>query len=78
MACAIFYMYQTSGACAGVCACNCTHEMEKAAHCAYLKRIHSDSLEIKSCCVENDIKTVNSGVLSPVSIGLIFVFTQLF
>ena len=26
---AIFYTYQTSGACAGVCACNLTHQMEK-------------------------------------------------
>ena len=29
MACAIFYTYQTSGACAGVCACNRMHQMEK-------------------------------------------------
>ena len=25
----IFYMYQTSGACAGMCKCNCMHQMEK-------------------------------------------------
>ena len=24
-----FYMHQTSGACAGMCACDCTHQMEK-------------------------------------------------
>ena len=29
MACAIFYMHQTRGACAGVCACDRTHQMEK-------------------------------------------------
>ena len=29
MAHAIFYMHQTSGACAGVCACDHTHQMEK-------------------------------------------------
>ena len=29
MACAIFYTHQTSGACAGVCACDRTHQMEK-------------------------------------------------
>ena len=28
-ACAIFYLNQTSGACAGVCACNHMHQMEK-------------------------------------------------
>ena len=25
----IFYMYQTSGACAGMCKCDCMHQMEK-------------------------------------------------
>ena len=45
---------------------------------ADVKRIRHDSQETKLCCVENDTKTVNSGVLSPVSIGLIFEFTQLF
>ena len=28
---AIFYTHQTSGACAGVCACNRTHKMNKTA-----------------------------------------------
>ena len=41
-------------------------------------RIHCDSQETKPARVENDTKTVNSGFLSPVSMGLIFVFTQLF
>ena len=27
---AIFYMHQTSGACAGVCKCNGMHQMEKS------------------------------------------------
>ena len=27
--CAIFYTHQTIGACAGMCACNCTNQMEK-------------------------------------------------
>ena len=27
--CAIFHKHQISGACAGVCTCNCTHQMEK-------------------------------------------------
>ena len=31
---AIFYMHQTSGACAGVCAFNRTHQMEKTEFCA--------------------------------------------
>ena len=26
---AIFYLHQSSGVCAGACACNCTHQMEK-------------------------------------------------
>ena len=26
---AIFYMHQTSGACAGVCACDCMHQLDK-------------------------------------------------
>ena len=42
------------------------------------KRIHRDSQEMKHCRVENDTKTVSRGFLSPVSIGLILVFTQLF
>ena len=25
----IFYMHQAIGMCAGVCACDCTHQMEK-------------------------------------------------
>ena len=29
MACAIFYMHQTSGVCAGVCMCDRMHQMEK-------------------------------------------------
>ena len=47
-------------------------------HHANFKRIHCDSQETKPCCVENDTKTVNRGFLSPVNIGLILVFTQLF
>ena len=27
---AIFYFYQTSGACAGMCMCDCMHQMEKS------------------------------------------------
>ena len=27
--CAIFHKHRTSGACAGVCTCNCMHQMEK-------------------------------------------------
>ena len=42
------------------------------------KRIHCDSQETKPCRVENNTKTVNKGFLSPVSMGLILVFTQLF
>ena len=30
VACAIFYMHQNSGVCAGVCMCNCTHQMDKS------------------------------------------------
>ena len=41
------------------------------------KRIHRNSQEMKPCRVENDTKTVNRGFLSPVSMGLILVFTQL-
>ena len=50
----------------------------KPPHHADLQRIHHDSQETKPSCVENDTKTVNSGFLSPVNMGLIFVFTQLF
>ena len=45
-------------------------------HDANLKRIHHDVWEIKLCHVENDT-TVNR-FLSPASMGLILVFTQLF
>ena len=45
---------------------------------ANFKGIHRDSQETKPCRVENDTKTVNRGFLSPVSMGLILVFTQLF
>ena len=45
---------------------------------ANFKIIHHDSQEMKPCQVENDTKTVNRGFLSPVSMGLILVFTQLF
>ena len=30
--CAIFYMHQTSGACAGMCTCDHMHQMEKTAY----------------------------------------------
>ena len=30
--CAIFYTYQTSGACVDMCACDCMYEMEKTEH----------------------------------------------
>ena len=33
---AIFYTHQTRGACAGVCACDRTHQMEKAVACPIL------------------------------------------
>ena len=45
-------------------------------HDANLKRIHHDVWEIKLCHVEND--TTVSRFLSPASMGLILVFTQLF
>ena len=45
---------------------------------ANFKRIHCDFKEAKPCRVENNTKTVNSGVLSQASMGLILVFTQLF
>ena len=34
---------------------------------ANFKRTHRDSQETKPCWVENDTKTVNRGILSPVS-----------
>ena len=34
---AIFYMQQTSGACAGICTCNRMHQMDKLADPAHLK-----------------------------------------
>ena len=30
VACAIFYMHQTSGTCTGMCACNHIHQIEKS------------------------------------------------
>ena len=45
---------------------------------ANLKRIHRDPQEVKPCRVENDTKIINGGFLSPVSMGLTLVFTQLF
>ena len=45
---------------------------------ADVKRIHRDSQETKSSRVESDTKTVNSAAFSPVSMSLMFVFTQLF
>ena len=45
---------------------------------ANFKKTHCDSEETKPCRVENDTKTVISGFLSQVSMGLILVFTQLF
>ena len=45
---------------------------------ANFNRIHRDPQETKPCRVENDIKTVNRGFLSPVSMGSMLVFTQLF
>ena len=35
---AIFYTHQTSGMCAGVCACNCMHQMEKTAYDVWFLR----------------------------------------
>ena len=45
---------------------------------ANLKRIYHDYREVKPCRVENEAKFVNSIFLSPASMGLILVFTQLF
>ena len=45
---------------------------------ANFKRIHCDSPGMKPCRVENDTKTLKRGFLSPASMGLILVFTQLF
>ena len=45
---------------------------------ANFKGIHRDSQETKPCRVENDTQTVSRGFLSPVSKGLILVFTRLF
>ena len=45
---------------------------------ANFKRIYRDSQETKLRKFENDRKTVKRGFLSPVSMGLILVFTQLF
>ena len=42
------------------------------------KRIHRDSQETKPCHDENNTKTVSRGLLSPVIMGLILIFTQLF
>ena len=36
--CAIFYTHQTSGACAGVCACDRMHQIEKTAVIANMKQ----------------------------------------
>ena len=40
--------------------------------------IHCDFEEMKPCCVQNNTKNKNSGVLSQASMGLILVITQLF
>ena len=45
---------------------------------ANFERIHRDSQETKPCRVENDTKSINRGVLSPVIMGLILVFTHYF
>ena len=45
---------------------------------ANFKRIHCDFEEAKPCRVENNTQTVNSGILSQASMGLILVFTRLF
>ena len=42
------------------------------------KRIHRDFQETKPCHVENGTKALNRRFLSPASMGLILVFTQLF
>ena len=44
-------------------------------HAGDLKRIHQESQEMKPCFVENYAKRF---FLSPVSMGLILAFTQLF
>ena len=33
---AIFYMHQTSGACAGVCTCDHTHQMDKTGFTSFI------------------------------------------
>ena len=53
MACAIFNMHQTCGACAGVCWCNCTYQMAKTGILTYLEGLLTiyllDPLVIWSC-----------------------------
>ena len=52
---AIFYTHQTSGTSTGMCACACTHQMEKTAF------LESNSLGILALCDTNLDDSVDSG-----------------
>ena len=54
---AVFYTHQTSGACAGVCTCKCTHQMEKTVSCEVCKTVKNTYFE------EHLQTTASTGVL---------------
>ena len=55
-----FYMHQTSGACAGQCACNRTHQMDKAGNVYKIIKRSRICLNKKSLSTELTLSGLNS------------------
>ena len=43
---AIFYMHQTSGACAGVCTCDHTHQMDKTGFTSFVYLVFRQYMQL--------------------------------
>ena len=61
MACAIFYTHQTRGACAGRCACNHAHQMEKTVFVKSMKakRCTDVMFKLRFYCLSVTVEDLN-------------------
>ena len=50
---AIFYTHQTSGTCAGVCMCNCKHQMDKTEGAALIEWFRTSDELINNIILQN-------------------------
>ena len=56
VACSISYTHQTSGECAGICACYCTHQMEKTASSKHSSKSIKSSTSAKEKAMQEKLE----------------------